>query len=600
MDNLAVAAFVAIFPILVAGTLLIGFRMPAKYAMPIGLVVAALTANVFWQIGWVTIGASVVQGLLVAIGLLWIVFGALLLLATVTRSGAIETIRAGFISISPDRRVQVIIIAWLFGSFIEGAAGFGAPAAVVAPLLLALGFPALAAVIAGLIIQSTPVSFGAVGTPMLTGIGTGLAQDDGSMSPDVAARAAELGLDQAGFVAHTAAQVALIHGVCGLLIPLVLSCLMTGVFGERRRLADGLAIWPFALFSALAMVVPYYLVARFLGPEFPSLLGGIIGLAIVVSASKAGFLMPKESWDFAPRESWPKAWMGTVDPVEEAAHLTKKMSLVRAWAPYAVVVVLLLLTRNIPAVKDFLNGPVVIKVQNIFGTPISQDVNFLYSPGALFILACGSAYLLHRMTKEQIGSSWKIAGSQILGAGVTLMCTLPLVRVFINSGSDYNDAGLDSMPIVLAEAAASSLGDSWPIVAPFVGALGAFVAGSNTVSNIMFSQFQFSTGVNIGASSPETVVAAQAVGGAAGNMVSVHNVAAAAATVGLLGREGDVIRRTALPMLGYALLAGSLAYIGIYGLGANPGTIVLAIIVLGLAAALFAMKRSQGKPIVTA
>src|SRR5699024_8390968 len=105
MDNLAVAALLALSPILLAGILLIG------------LVAAALVANFAWKIEWVTIGASVAQGILVAIGLLWIVFGALLLLATITRSGAIETIRSGFIAISPDRRVQVIIIAWLFGSF---------------------------------------------------------------------------------------------------------------------------------------------------------------------------------------------------------------------------------------------------------------------------------------------------------------------------------------------------------------------------------------------------------------------------------------------------------------------------------------------------
>src|SRR5699024_4798689 len=158
------------------------------------------------KIEWVTIGASVVQGILVAIGLLWIVFGALLLLATITRSGAIETIRSGFIAISPDSRVQVIIIAWLFGSSIEGAAGVGTRAAVAAPVPLALCVPAIAAVLAGLIIQSAPGSCGAVGTPLVLGIGSGLSQADGSMSADVAERAAQLGLTQAEFVAHAATQ----------------------------------------------------------------------------------------------------------------------------------------------------------------------------------------------------------------------------------------------------------------------------------------------------------------------------------------------------------------------------------------------------------
>lgn len=598
MDNLAVAALLALAPILLAGILLIGFRWPAKYAMPIGLVAAALVANFAWQIDWATISASVVQGLLTAIGLLWIVFGALLLLATVTRSGAIQTIRAGFVSISPDRRVQVIIIAWLFGSFIEGAAGFGTPAAVVAPLLLALGFPAIAAVLAGLIIQSTPVSFGAVGTPMIVGIGTGLSKEDGSMSADVAARASELGLSQSEFIAHTAAQVALMHGICGILIPLLLSCLMTGFFGRNRRFADGLAIAPFAIFSALAMIVPYLLVANLLGPEFPSLIGGLVGLAIVVSASKAGFLMPKKTWDFAPREMWPKHWMGTVDPADEAAELTKKMSMIRAWSPYLIVVALLLFTRNVPPVKEFLTGPAVIKVKEIFGTAISSDMDLLWSPGFIFVIACLCTYLIHRMTGSQIAGSWKIAGSQIAGAAVALLCSLPLVRVFINSGSDYNASGLDSMPVTLAEAAASTVGSGWPLLAPFVGALGAFVAGSNTVSNIMFSQFQFSTGSAIGAASPETVVAAQAVGGAAGNMVAVHNVVAASATVGLVGREGELIRRTSIPMLVYSLTAGALAFIGINGLGFNSGTIVFGAVLVGLIVAVVLARKSPGKELV--
>src|SRR5690625_5180794 len=388
MDNLAVAALLALSPILLAGILLIGFRWPAKYAMPIGLVAAALVANFAWKIEWVTIGASVVQGILVAIGLLWIVFGALLLLATSTRSAAIATIRSRFIATSADRRVQVIIIAWLFGSCIEGAAGFGTPAAVVAPLLLALGFPAIAAVLAGLILQSTPVSFGAVGTPMVLGIGSGLSQEDGSMSADVAERAGQLGLTQAEFVAHTATQVALIHAICGIFIPLLLSCLMTGFFGANRRFADGLVIAPFAIYAALAMVVPYLIVANLLGPEFPSLLGGLIGLAIVVTTSRMGFLMPKKTWDFAPRQKWPAFWMGTVDPNKEKAQLEKKMSLIRAWSPYLFVVALLLITRNVPAIQDFLTGPAVIKIEGIFGTPINQDMDLLWSPGAIFVLAC--------------------------------------------------------------------------------------------------------------------------------------------------------------------------------------------------------------------
>src|SRR5690625_4189976 len=129
-----------------------------------------------------------------------------------------------------------------------------------------------------------------------------------------------------------------------------------------------------------------------------------------------GFLMPKKTWDFAPRQKWPAFWMGTVDPNKEKAQLEKKMSLIRAWSPYLIVVALLLITRNVPAIQDFLTGPAVIKIEGIFGTPINQDMDLLWSPGAIFVLACGLTYFVHRMTKKQISGSWKIAGSQIASA----------------------------------------------------------------------------------------------------------------------------------------------------------------------------------------
>lgn len=604
MDNLGVQAFLAILPILIAGTLLLGFRLPATVAMPVGLVASAAVAFFAWGISGTTILASIIQGVLVAIGLLWIVFGALLLLATITKSGAIDTIRAGFVSISPDRRVQVVIVAWLFGSFIEGAAGFGTPAAVVAPLLLALGFPAIAAVLAGLIIQSTPVSFGAVGTPMITGIGKGIFDSGIDKTNGLAARLGELGIPtenvtvaQDMFVAHTAAQVAILHATCGIFIPLLLCCFMTGFFGKNKRFGDGLKVAPFAIFAAVAFLVPYLLVAQFVGPEFPSMIGGLVGLAIVVPAAKAGFLVPKDTWEFADRAAWPARWMGTMRPAAEAEHLRKNMPLWQAWLPYLIVVIILLITRNVPAIKSFLSTDVAPVITNILGQEgMNQKMDLLYSPGAIFLVACLLTYLLHRMSAKQIADSWKMAGGQVAGAAFALLCSLPMVRVFINSGPAFNDNGLDSMPVTLAAAAANAMGDNWPIVAPFIGALGAFVAGSNTVSNNMFSQFQFATGAEIGASSPETVVAAQAVGGAAGNMVAVHNVVAAAATVGLLGREGDLIRRTIGPMAVYSLLAGSVAYMWIWGPGLNAGTIIFTLVIIGIAAVLFQIARSPGKP----
>jgi lactate permease len=178
----------------------------------------------------------------------------------------------------------------------------------------------------------------------------------------------------------------------------------------------------------------------------------------------------------------------------------------------------------------------------------------------MFVVTCLITYALHRMTMDQIRASWAVAGRQLGGAAVALVFALPMVRIFIESGPRFNATGLPSMPLVLAQAAADAAGSGWPLLAPWIGALGAFVAGSNTVSNLMFSLFQFATALKI-AVDPAVVVAAQAVGGAAGNMITVHNVVAASATVGLVGREGALIRKTLLPMTYYCLLAGVLAWL---------------------------------------
>ncbi len=583
MDNLAVLSAVALAPIAIIGILLVGLRWPAKYAMPVGFVVVVLAAAFVWDVDAVVIAASGVEGLILAVGLLYIVFGALLLLGTLSKSGAMASIRATFTDISPDRRIQAIIIGWLFGSFIEGASGFGTPAAVVAPLLLALGFPAMAAVMVGLVIQSTPVTFGAVGTPILVGVNDGLAG-----SSAVEQRISVLGVDMPEYVSRIALDAAIMHAVIGTLIPLFLACMLTGFFGERRRFGEGLRVWRFALFAAFAMTVPYVAVAALLGPEFPALLGGLIGLTIVVTAARRGLFLPEQPWDFPARERWEDRWTGNVQPDGDVAGRT--MHPLRAWAPYLLVAALLVLTRTVTPVKEFLTG-LSIDFDAIFGTEVAESLQPFYLPGFILIVASVSAYALHRMSGSQIRASWQIAGKQIAGAAVALLFALPLVRIFINS--EINGSGYESMPLTLADGAASIAGDAWPLLAPWIGALGAFVAGSNTVSNLMFSLFQFSTGEQIGVP-PETVVASQAVGGAAGNMITVHNVVAASATVGLLGREGDLIRKTIFPMIYYCLSAGALGFVLANGPGLNAGTVLL--VLIGAALALIILRlRKQAK-----
>ena len=558
MSN-GILALLAFSPILLAAILLIGLRWPAKHAMPLVYLLTAAVGLFAWDMTLNRVLASTLQGLLITLGLLWIIFGAILLLNTLKHSGGITAIRAGFTTISPDRRIQAIIIAWLFGCFIEGASGFGTPAAIAAPLLVAIGFPAMAAVLMGMLVQSTPVSFGAVGTPIIVGLNTGLD------TATIGAQLVEQGTSWAQFLQLITSEVAIIHATVGVIMPTIMAMMLTRFFGQEKSWRAGLEVLPFAIFAGLAFVVPYVFTGVFLGPEFPSLLGGLIGLAIVTSAARFGFLVPKKTWDFAPADKWPSEWLGTVEM--KLDELTAKpMSALRAWLPYVLVGALLVVSSVFPEVGNALKA-VVVNFPDLLGeTGISANFQPLYLPGGILVAVVLATFFLHGMKARDLGKAVKESSSVLLSAGFVLLFTVPMVRILINSG--VNGAELSSMPILMARWVADSVGGIYPLLAPSIGALGAFIAGSNTVSNMMFSQFQFGVASSLGISSA-LIVAVQAVGAAAGNMVAIHNVVAASATVGLLGREGSTLRKTIWPTLYYVLFTGVIAMVAIYVLGVS-------------------------------
>jgi lactate permease len=598
--NTIILSLLSFLPILVVAIFLVGLRWPASRAMPLAYITAAVLGLGVWKLPFNQVAAASVKGIIVATTLLYIIFGAILLLNTLKHSGALRVIRRNFTDISPDRRVQVIIIAWLFGSFIEGSSGFGTPAAVAVPLMVGLGFPAMAAVVAGMIIQSTPVSFGALGTPILVGVNTGLSGDDSvyqfiQQAGIVGATAESVGRP---FLALIANKVAILHAIAGSLIPLFVVSLMTRFFGTNRSFVEGLRVWKFALFAAFAMTIPYVIVAHLLGPEFPSLIGALIGMAIIVPAVKAGWFVPAKDdvWEFPDKEHWEPEWTGVVE-ITDNVEVNKPMSMFSAWMPYLLIAVLLIITR-IPelGVKSIIQS-VSLSWSNIFNSSVGTGaIQPLYLPGTIFILVSLATLFLHRMSIASYGRAVKGSCQTMLKASLPLLFTVPMVQVFLNSHDGL--AGFAKMPNALAEGVAAAAGSAWPIFAPFIGGFGAFVAGSNTVSNMTFSLFQFGVGQRIGVD-PTWMVALQAVGGAAGNIICVHNVVAASAVVGLLGKEGLVIRKTLPAFLYYALLSGGIGYAIVWSatLGwLNMGSLLAVSIVLGL----FVFARMQLKKGVTA
>lgn len=551
--SLPLRAFLAFLPILITLVLLAGLMWPARRAMPLAWLAAAAAALFFWQMTPLRVAAATVEGFLGAFNILIIVFGAIFLLNTLIHSGAMAAISRGFNGISSDRRVQAVIVGWMFVSFLEGAAGFGTPAAIAAPLLIGLGFPPLAAAGIALIFNSTSVTFGAVGTTIVVGIGTALE----GLLPGGAAESA-LFLYRVGIIA------ALFNLTVGTFLPVLALALMTRWYGEKRSYKEGLAAAPFAFFGGICFTVPQLLTAYFFGPELPSVLGGLIGMPLVVGAARLRFLTPRTNWDFPPPGSagWDEYWGRPA--VEGAEAPTQRpISLVAAWLPYLLVAALLVLTRlPVVGLKDLLLAW-SISWSHIFGQEgVAYAVQPLYLPGLIpFLPAAFFAARLFRMDGARLKLAWRVTVRQLTPAAIALLFAVALVRILVHSG--VNQAGLESMLLSLSNFAACAAGGAWPLVSPFVGVLGAFVSGSNTVSNLLFGGFQYSVSETLGY--PHAVILAlQAVGGAVGNMFAIHNVVAACAVVGIAGREGTIIRKNLLPALLYAFAAGLLGTAAVF------------------------------------
>jgi len=550
--SLSLLALLAFIPILSAAIMLIAFKIPAKWAMPLAFLITAIIAFTTWDISGQYLIASSIQGLFITFDILYIIFGAIVLLNLLKYSGGLSAIRGGFTNISEDRRVQVVLITWLFGSFIEGAAGFGTPAAVVAPLLVGLGFPTFCAVMLGMMVQSTAVTFGAVGTPILVGISGGI------QSPELTAELANAGISFSDYIQMITNRAVILHGITGTLMPTLMVCMMTKFFGKNKSWKEGLEILPFTLLGGLAFTIPYAITGFVLGPEFPSLLGSLVGISIVVFAARNGFLMPKNIWKFEDQKNWPSEWFGTLKIKLENEKVKQKISLLSAWSPYLMLAGFLVLTRltQLP-LKDWLNS-ISIEWTNILGTSISASSKPLYLPGTILLLVGFITIGLHKMKLQNVKIAFSESAKMLFGAGFVLIFTIPMVRIYINSG--INPSAIPGMPIAMAEWVASNVGEIYPFFTASIGALGAFIAGSNTVSNLMFGLFQF--GVATELSMPSfIIVALQAVGAAAGNMIAIHNVVAASATVGFLGKEGMILRKTIIPTMYYLVIVGILGMI---------------------------------------
>lgn len=557
--SIGVLAIAACVPILVALVLMVWMHWPAVRAMPMAWAVCAVLAVVVWKMPVGFVLAATLGGFGNTLNILIIIFGAIVLLFSLQESGGMETIKQGIGGLSDDKRVQILLIAFLFSAFLEGAAGFGTPAAIAAPLLISLGFPALAAVMACLILNSFPVTFGVIGAVVWFGLK--------NLTPLVNSAAAQ-GIapasipDAWAFFGIVGKWAAVLNTLPIFILPLFVICFVTRYFGVNRSWREGLGAWKTSLFASACFAAAYLFFAFVMGMEFPSLMGGLIALAMTVFAVKKKWFLPAQTWTFGPKEQWEKDWIGSID-MNGDSQSGANMSQMRAWAPYILIGALLMLTRlsSLPF-KAWVMG-LEIRIPAILGYESVQfSMKPLYLPGIMpFMLTALLIVPMHGMSWKKEGVAWSNALKRITGPALALMFAVALVEIFKQSA--HNALDYPSMPLAMAKGAAALAGGAWPLFASFVGALGAFITGSNTVSNLLFSEFQYGLAEQMHLPR-QIIVALQLVGGSMGNMVCIHNIVAASAVVGLTGAEGAIIKRNFVPLLIYGLCTGLLGMLFCY------------------------------------
>ncbi len=415
-------------------------------------------------------------------------------------SGSIVVLRDALVALSSDPHVRLLLIAWFFALLLEGASGFGTAGALAAPFLVGLGVPAVTAVTGALLGHAVGVTFGALGTPVV---------------PQVVAS----GLPGTELAAAAVPYVLLL----GPLVPPLLVLLVA----RRHDTEDaGPGAWlGTALWAATAFLVPFALLGLFVGPELPTVGGALAGGMAFV-----GVLLVRS-----------RVAAGSVTGPDRPA--IDVVAVARAAAPYLVLVALVLLTRLVPVAREALQG-LELRWTLADGT-FSGAVAPLYHPGAMLTLALLIGAGIQGTSRAMLGDAILGTLRTVGPVALALLAMLTLSRLMLQVG----------MVDALADAAASTLGGWWPLVAPAVGTLGTFVTGSATASNVLFSDLQVATADQVGLSAAAMLGVAN-VGAAIGNAIAPHNLIAAAAVVGLAGHESQILRRTFPVVLPALLIVG--------------------------------------------
>ena len=545
-DSLALSALCAAIPLLTLFILLGGLRVKAWLAGVISLGVSIVVAIVLFGMPVSQTFSATAEG--AAFGffpILWIVINAIWVYNLTVKSGHFDVLRRSFEKVSPDQRIQAIIIAFCFGALLEALAGFGTPVAITVVMLMALGFQPLKAAAVALIANTAPVAYGALATPIVT-----LASVTSTVNDDPGLTVENLG-----------AMVGRQTPILAIFVPLVLVFVVDGKRGVKQT-------WLVALVGGLAFGIGQFIAANYISVPLADIIAALVSaLAIVAlvrvwSPSQTITAADMRDADEAAGESGGSAVgagrpgaggaggagvSGGTTTQTEPMHADSRSDIVKAYAPYLVIVAIFSFI-NIPAVKEFFAGEPWtfmftwpgLDILNPAGDPVATIYNFNWFPaaGTLMIFA---GIITAAILKVSPGTALKTYGEtyvELKSAILTVMAVLALAYVMNLSGQT---AALGAW---LAGA-----GTAFAVLSPILGWLGVAVTGSDTSANALFGALQVQTAAQAGLD-PVLMAAANTSGGVLGKMISPQNLAIAAAAVGMAGKEGDIFRK----VVGWSLL----------------------------------------------
>lgn len=492
MSESVVAPLLAFLPIAWLLFSLGALKMAMHKACALGLGASALLAFVGWGVPARLLGAAVLDGFaFAAVPILWVILAAFLTYNIALRTNAIEKIKDFLSSISRDRRIQALLIAWGFGSFLEAVAGFGTAVAVPAALLIALGFSPFPAALLCLLANTVAVAFGVLGIPITT-----------------LAQITELPVSQ------------LSEAVVFQLTPFAVCVPALIVLTITRSLSGLLEVWPQTFAAGAGFGAAQFLAAKYIGPELPAVMGSLAAFVLVILAAK--LFPPKNIWTFSGDDP--------ADDEQKRVRLAWGEQL-RAWSPYILLFLLVGLTsRLFPEINAFAG-----KVKSswlIYDAPGGKPftIAWLATPGSLVFVSAVCGGLIQGASPRDLAATFAATIRQLSKTALTILCIVGMAKVLGHSG----------MVASIAGALAASAGKYYAFISPALGMLGTFITGSDTSSNILFGLLQKQVALEIGAD-PVWLAAANTSGACVGKLISPQSLAVAGIAAGLAGKEGPLL-----------------------------------------------------------